>query len=255
MLDAVQELRDAGAEAIQIGDVRVVADTWFADTDDGHRGRGHRGAPALRHHGHRRRATPWPAAMEIPGGVTGHRAPARGGDTDDQIEDEVAIDALLTLDRASVRSPRTHRHPLSGCAPHDPNPRSDMSDLEYPAGPALHRRARVGARATATSVRVGITSFAQEALGDVVYVSLPAVGDAVVAGDTCGEVESTKSVSDLYAPVSGEVTAVNAALDATPELVNSDPYGEGWMYELRAADAGGARRPAGRRALHARQLS
>ena len=86
-------------------------------------------------------------------------------------------------------------------------------------------------------LRVGITSFAQEALGDVVYVSLPAVGDTVAAGDTCGEVESTKSVSDLYAPVSGEVTAINGALDATPELVNSDPYGEGWMYEIRPADA------------------
>ena len=84
-----------------------------------------------------------------------------------------------------------------------------------------------------TSCGSASPSFAQDALGDVVYVSLPAVGDTVVAGDTCGEVESTKSVSDLYAPVSGEVTAVNAALDATPELVNSDPYGEGWMYELR----------------------
>ena len=72
----------------------------------------------------------------------------------------------------------------------------------------------------------------------MVDVGLPAVGDAVVAGDTCGEVESTKSVSDLYAPVSGEVTAVNGALDATPELVNSDPYGEGWMYELCPTDAG-----------------
>ena len=97
---------------------------------------------------------------------------------------------------------------------------------------------------------MGITSFAQEALGDVVYVSLPAVGDAVVAGDTCGEVESTKSVSDLYAPVSGEVTAVNGALDATPELVNSDPYGEGWMYELRPDDTSQRRRPARRRRLH-----
>ena len=85
-------------------------------------------------------------------------------------------------------------------------------------------------------VRIGITSFAQEALGDVVYVSLPGVGDAVTAGDTCGEVESTKSVSDLYAPLAGEVTAVNEALDASPELVNSDPYGEGWMYEMRPSD-------------------
>lgn len=86
-------------------------------------------------------------------------------------------------------------------------------------------------------VRVGITSFAQDALGDVVYVSLPAVGDELTAGDTCGEVESTKSVSDLYAPLSGEVTAINDALDTTPELINSDPYGEGWMMELKVADA------------------
>ena len=103
-------------------------------------------------------------------------------------------------------------------------------------------------------MRVGITSYAQDALGDVVYVSLPAVGDAVVAGDTCGEVESTKSVSDLYAPVSGEVTAVNDALDATPELVNTDPYGEGWMFELRPSDAGRAGRADGRRGLHGAAL-
>ena len=87
-------------------------------------------------------------------------------------------------------------------------------------------------------VRIGITAFAQDALGDVVYVSLPSVGDDVSAGDACGEVESTKSVSDLYAPLAGEVTAVNDALDATPELVNTDPYGEGWMYELRPSDSG-----------------
>ena len=110
-----------------------------------------------------------------------------------------------------------------------------MSDLEYPAG-LRYTAEHEWVRADGDVLRVGITSFAQEALGDVVYVSLPSVGDAVVAGDTCGEVESTKSVSDLYAPVSGEVTAVNAALDATPELVNSDPYGEGWMYELRPTD-------------------
>jgi glycine cleavage system H protein len=86
------------------------------------------------------------------------------------------------------------------------------------------------------AVRIGITAFAQEALGDVVYVSLPAVGDTIAAGDACGEIESTKSVSDLYAPLAGEVTAINDSLDATPELVNSDPYGEGWMYELRPED-------------------
>ena len=88
------------------------------------------------------------------------------------------------------------------------------------------------------SVRVGITHFAQDALGDIVYVSLPAVGDSITAGESCGELESTKSVSDVYAPVSGEVVAVNAALDATPELVNDDPYGGGWLFEVVPADAG-----------------
>jgi glycine cleavage system H protein len=111
-----------------------------------------------------------------------------------------------------------------------------MSELEYPQElryTAEHEWVRSGDDGT---VRIGITSFAQDSLGDVVYVSLPTVGDTVAAGDACGEVESTKSVSDLYAPLAGEVTAVNGSLDATPELVNSDPYGEGWMYELRPSD-------------------
>lgn len=86
------------------------------------------------------------------------------------------------------------------------------------------------------SVRVGITQFAQEALGDIVYVSLPAVGDTVQAGGACGELESTKSVSDLFAPVSGEVVASNEALDATPELVNNDPYAAGWLFEIVPSD-------------------
>lgn len=85
-------------------------------------------------------------------------------------------------------------------------------------------------------VRIGITAYAQDALGDVVYVSLPTVGDTVAVGDSVGEVESTKSVSDIYAPLAGEITAVNDGLDATPELINSDSYGEGWMYELRIDD-------------------
>ena len=88
----------------------------------------------------------------------------------------------------------------------------------------------------AGTVRVGITHYAQEALGDVVYVSLPAVGDAIKAGDSCGEVESTKTVNDLIAPLSGTVTAINESLDASPELVNSAPYTDGWMYELELAD-------------------
>jgi len=83
---------------------------------------------------------------------------------------------------------------------------------------------------------VGITAFAADALGDIVYVQLPEVGSTVTAGETCGELESTKSVSDLYAPVSGEVVAVNGALDADPSLVNSDPYGEGWLFKVAVSD-------------------
>ena len=84
------------------------------------------------------------------------------------------------------------------------------------------------------TVRVGITDFAQSSLGDVVFVQLPAVGDQVSAGDSFGEVESTKSVSDLYAPVTATVAAVNPELVGDPGLVNSDPYGQGWLLELRA---------------------
>ena len=89
-------------------------------------------------------------------------------------------------------------------------------------------------------IRVGITAYAQEALGDIVFVTLPEVGTAVRAGEPLGEVESTKSVSDIYAPVSGTVSARNEQLDARPELVNSDPYGEGWMVEIEPEAGGGA---------------
>ncbi|WP_214368255.1 glycine cleavage system protein GcvH [Pseudonocardia sp. H11422] len=85
-------------------------------------------------------------------------------------------------------------------------------------------------------VRIGITDHAQEQLGDVVFVQLPAVGDRFAAGDTLGEVESTKSVSDIYAPVGGEVVAVNDALENSPELINSGAYGAGWIVELRLTD-------------------
>ena len=115
-----------------------------------------------------------------------------------------------------------------------------MSELEYPQNlryTAEHEWVRLGPDGVA---RVGVTAFAQDALGDIVYVSLPAVGDSVVAGDSCGEVESTKSVSDVYAPISGEIVAVNATLDSAPELVNTDPYGEGWMYDVKLTDASGA---------------
>ncbi|GAA1122509.1 glycine cleavage system protein GcvH [Citricoccus alkalitolerans] len=85
-------------------------------------------------------------------------------------------------------------------------------------------------------VRIGITDFAQDALGDVVYVDLPEVGTEITADSTVGEVESTKSVSDLFAPVSGAVTARNDALDADPAKVNSDPYGDGWLLEMTVSD-------------------
>ena len=85
-------------------------------------------------------------------------------------------------------------------------------------------------------VRVGITDYAQDQLGDIVYVQLPEVGSTVRAGDACGELESTKSVSDLYAPVNGTVTAVNEALADQPELINTDPYGEGWLLDIDVED-------------------
>jgi glycine cleavage system H protein len=86
------------------------------------------------------------------------------------------------------------------------------------------------------NVRFGITHFAQESLGEIVYISLPAIGENITASSTCGEVESTKSVSDLYAPVDGEVVAINTNLDSNPEVVNSDPYNEGWMVEVELSN-------------------
>lgn len=86
-------------------------------------------------------------------------------------------------------------------------------------------------------LRIGITAYAQEALGDIVFVTLPAVGTELTAGQTLGEVESTKSVSDIYAPVSGKVSARNEQLDTSPELVNADPLGAGWMLEIAPAGA------------------
>lgn len=85
-------------------------------------------------------------------------------------------------------------------------------------------------------VRVGITHYAQQQLGDVVFVQLPDVGKSVAAADAVGEVESTKSVSDIYAPLGGEITAVNDAVVTAPETVNEAPYGDGWLFEMRLAD-------------------
>ncbi|MBV2362645.1 glycine cleavage system protein GcvH [Streptomonospora nanhaiensis] len=83
---------------------------------------------------------------------------------------------------------------------------------------------------------VGITAYAAEALGDIVFVELPEVGGTVSSGDTCGEVESTKSVSDLYSPVNGEVVAVNEAAVADPEVIGTDPYGQGWLFKVEVSE-------------------
>jgi len=107
-------------------------------------------------------------------------------------------------------------------------------DLKYTSE---HEWVRAGGGDDGT-VRVGITQYAQDALGDIVFVQLPDVGEDVEAGNTVGELESTKSVSDIYAPVSGTVVARNDTLDQTPELVNSDPYGDGWLLDIRPTDSG-----------------
>ncbi len=99
-------------------------------------------------------------------------------------------------------------------------------DLKYSAD---HEWVRTG---NANIVRIGITDYAADALSDVVYVALPTVGEEVAAGDACGELESTKSVSELYSPVSGVITAVNQLLADAPETVNADPYGDGWIFEV-----------------------
>ena len=106
-------------------------------------------------------------------------------------------------------------------------------DLRYTAE---HEWVRMTASGLA---EFGITDFAQAALGDIVYVSLPAVGDSLSSGRTCGEVESTKSVSDIYAPVDGVVAERNEGLDNTPETVNSDPFGAGWLVRVTLSDGEG----------------
>ena len=103
------------------------------------------------------------------------------------------------------------------------------ADLNYTAE---HEWVRVINEST---IRFGITDYAQDALGDIVFVSLPNIGDQLTAGATCGEVESTKSVSDIYAPVSGEVIARNDAIETSPDTLNADPYNNGWIVELKVS--------------------
>ncbi|WP_350268985.1 glycine cleavage system protein GcvH [Brevibacterium sp. CBA3109] len=112
-----------------------------------------------------------------------------------------------------------------------------MANLDYPVSLRYSRDHEwVETTDNNAVVRVGITDFAQEQLGDVVYVDLPDVGDKTTAGESCGEVESTKSVSDLIAPVSGSITEVNEGLDDAPEAVNTSPFQDGWMYLVELSD-------------------
>jgi glycine cleavage system H protein len=110
-----------------------------------------------------------------------------------------------------------------------------MADFEYPDD-LRYTTEHEWVQTVGDRVRVGITAYAQDALGDIVYVSLPETGSTISAGSSVGEVESTKSVSDIYAPVGGMVVERNEALETTPELVNSDPYGQGWMFEVEPSN-------------------
>lgn len=105
------------------------------------------------------------------------------------------------------------------------------ADLKYSA-----EHEWVATTETDSVVRIGITDFAQDALGEVVYVEHPEVGATVAAGDVVGEVESTKSVSDIYAPVAGEIVAVNENLTDEPQAINAEPYGAGWLFDIRVSD-------------------
>jgi glycine cleavage system H protein len=102
-------------------------------------------------------------------------------------------------------------------------------------GELLYSKDHEWVQLTGTTARIGITDFAQDALGDVVFVQAPTVGTTVTSGDSISEVESTKSVSDIYAPVTGVVSRANEALDADPSLINSDPYGIGWICEIEVS--------------------
>jgi glycine cleavage system H protein len=200
MLDVLDELRAAGAEAIQISDrhqaIRTGVDTWIV------------GAPGALTVDGKTLMPPYSvvaigdpptlaAAMNIPGG---------------------AVDSVKRVGgTTSVQQSDKDRNTVSEIPP----------DLHYTTD---HEWVR---RSGDDTVRVGITDFAQSALGDVVFVRLPDVGEDLTAGEAFGEVESTKSVSDLYAPVSAKVVAVNQDLDGTPELVNSEPYGGGWLLDLQ----------------------
>ena len=242
LLDGIEELRNAGVEAIEINDqVRVIAQTSFDDDPDGIRVDGVLLKP------------PYVIdAIGNPDTLAG-ALEFQDGFTDD-VEDDNG-----TVSVKKGRSDQGHRHPNSDPAPlRRTRPRAVAcrggacrtsasvpattrssvipEDLKYTSE---HEWLREPGQAEG-SVRVGITDYAQDALGDIVFVQLPEVGETVTAGAVVGELESTKSVSEVYAPLGGEIVTRNEALDATPELVNTDPYGDGWLFEIVADNSGSA---------------
>ena len=230
-IDMVQALRTAGAEAMQINhEVRVVAQTSFED-----------GTGGLLVDG---RLLEAPYTVDVIGPPDALVAALRfpDGPQDQFAEDdgaELTFEDVSSVDVETVRDPveadvaagpAVTFEAVPSCTHRGdrvyPDDLSYTTEHEWLRQPGEHDG----------SVRVGITHYAQDQLGDIVYVSLPELGGTVEAGSTCGELESTKSVSDIYAPVSGEVVARNEALDATPELVNNDPYGGGWLFEVVPSD-------------------
>ncbi len=227
LLDAVQELRDAGAEAIAInGTARVVAQTYFLDDERAVVVGGREVQAALRHRGDRR------SGHHVGGGALPRRA------------DRPCLERGRKGHRGRARQGHHHgagrrqgprvrsSHILTGI-------RSVLTRKEHVVIPEdlYYSEEHEWVRLDDDVAIIGITDYAQEQLGDIVYVDLPQVGEKVESGTVIGELESTKSVSDVFSPLSGEVMARNETLDGGAEVINSDPYGEGWLIKVRTPDA------------------
>ena len=247
LLNTMEEMRDAGAEVIAINNtVRVVASTWFSAGPSGLLVDGHLVTVPISIDviGDPHALT---EATRFSGGLISEmQSPRIAGTVTVTTDDKVTITAVITP-AVTVRQVRPEWESACGhsiwvvfeqgavaSVPVRPRPRSSPvfpDDLQYTD---KHEWVRSG---NGSTVRVGITSYAADALGDVVYVSLPQVGEEVAQEDACVEVESTKSVSDVFSPASGVITSVNEMLNTTPEVINTDPYGDGWMFELEISDS------------------
>ena len=242
LLDGIEELRNAGVEAIEINDrVRVIAQTSFDDDPEGIRVDGVLLKP------------PYVIdAIGNPDTLAG-ALEFQDGFSDDVEADDGTVSVKksdrikVTVTRTPIPAPLRRTRPravtcrggacrTSAGAPATTRSSVIPEDLKYTSE---HEWLREPGQAEG-SVRVGITDYAQDALGDIVFVQLPEVGETVTAGAVVGELESTKSVSEVYAPLGGEIVTRNEALDATPELVNTDPYGDGWLFEIVADNTGSA---------------